>query len=119
MYFPEGCGVEIVATPGRYYVTSAFTFAASITGKEEVPMEQPGSDGKWDSWDGSASVPMCPRASPYSPGEESGSKRSLVYHLSDGIYGTFSCVLFDSPCPKPLLHKVRIQPGWGEPCGVA
>ncbi|XP_031450617.1 antizyme inhibitor 2 [Phasianus colchicus] len=82
MYFPEGCGVEIVATPGRYYVTSAFTFAASIAGKEEVPMEQPGSDG-----------------------EESGSKRSLAYHLSDGIYSTFSCVLFDSPCPKPLLHK--------------
>ncbi|XP_042692058.1 antizyme inhibitor 2 isoform X5 [Centrocercus urophasianus] len=109
MYFPEGCGVEIVATPGRYYVTSAFTFAASITGKEEVPMEQPGSDGKWDSRDGSASVPMCPRASPYSPGEESGSKRSLVYHLSDGIYGTFSCVLFDSPCPKPLLHKKPCQ----------
>uniref|UniRef100_A0A8C2Y585 Antizyme inhibitor 2 n=1 Tax=Coturnix japonica TaxID=93934 RepID=A0A8C2Y585_COTJA len=94
-YFPEGCGVQIVATPGRYYVTSAFTFAASITSKEEVPVEQPGSDG-----------------------EESGSKKSLVYHLSDGIYGTFSSVLFDGPCPKPLLHKVRIQPGWGEPCGA-
>ncbi|POI33338.1 hypothetical protein CIB84_002910 [Bambusicola thoracicus] len=82
MYFPEGCGVEIIATPGRYYVTSAFTFAASITSKEDVPMEQPGSDG-----------------------EEPGSKRSFVYHLSNGIYGTFSCVLFDGPCPKPLLHK--------------
>ncbi|OXB56437.1 hypothetical protein ASZ78_010691 [Callipepla squamata] len=103
MYFPEGCGVEIIATPGRYYVSSAFTFAASITSKEEVPTEQPGSDG-----------------------EESGSKRSLVYHLSDGIYGTFSCVLFDSPCPKPLLHKkpcpehpmcsssLRGPPGHGE-----
>ncbi|KAM9175779.1 antizyme inhibitor 2 isoform 1-T1 [Mergus octosetaceus] len=81
-YFPEGSGVEIVARPGRYYVTSAFTLAASITAKEEIPMEQPGSDG-----------------------EETGSKKSLVYHLSDGIYGAFSCVLFDSPCPKPLLHK--------------
>uniref|UniRef100_A0A8B9T1M8 Antizyme inhibitor 2 n=1 Tax=Anas platyrhynchos TaxID=8839 RepID=A0A8B9T1M8_ANAPL len=74
-YFPEGCGVEIIARPGRYYVTSAFTLAASITAKEEIPMEQTGSDGP------------------------------LVYHLSDGIYGAFSCVLFDSPCPKPLLHK--------------
>ncbi|NXJ88881.1 AZIN2 inhibitor, partial [Corythaixoides concolor] len=45
LYFPDGCGVEIVATPGRYYVTSAFTFAASITAMEEVPVEQPGSDG--------------------------------------------------------------------------
>ncbi|NXA20201.1 AZIN2 inhibitor, partial [Ibidorhyncha struthersii] len=49
LYFPEGCGVEIIARPGRYYVTSAFTFAASITAMDEVPAEQPGSDGRWDS----------------------------------------------------------------------
>lgn len=48
LYFPAGCGVEIIATPGRYYVTSAFTFAASIAAREEVPVEQPGSDGRWD-----------------------------------------------------------------------
>ncbi|XP_010282644.1 PREDICTED: antizyme inhibitor 2 isoform X2 [Phaethon lepturus] len=82
VYFPDGCGVEIITTPGRYYVTSAFTFAVSITAVEEVPAEQPGSDE-----------------------EGSGSKKSLVYHLSDGIYGAFSCLLFDSPCPTPRLHK--------------
>ncbi|NXJ69938.1 AZIN2 inhibitor, partial [Rostratula benghalensis] len=43
LYFPEGCGVEIVARPGRYYVTSAFTLAASVTAMGEVPTEQPGS----------------------------------------------------------------------------
>ncbi|XP_075577949.1 antizyme inhibitor 2 isoform X1 [Pelecanus crispus] len=84
LYFPDGCGVEIVARPGRYYVNSAFTFAASITAMEEVPAEQPGSDE-----------------------EEPGGKKSLMYHLSDGIYGTFSCLLFDSPCPRPQLHKKR------------
>ncbi|XP_062449879.1 antizyme inhibitor 2 isoform X3 [Rhea pennata] len=82
LYFPEGCGVEVVARPGRYYVTSAFTFAASVTAKEEFPPGQPGSEE-----------------------EESGSKKSIVYHLSDGIYGSFNCVLFDSPCPQPLLYK--------------
>ncbi|XP_009998873.1 PREDICTED: antizyme inhibitor 2 isoform X2 [Chaetura pelagica] len=82
LYFPEGCGVEILARPGRYYVSSAFTFAASVTGREEVPAEQPSSDE-----------------------EDSSSKKSLVYHLSDGIYGAFSCLLFDSPCPRPRLHK--------------
>ncbi|XP_068028579.1 antizyme inhibitor 2 isoform X3 [Anomalospiza imberbis] len=82
LYFPEGSGVDIVARPGRYYVTSAFTLAVSITALEEIPMEQPGSDE-----------------------EECGSKKSLVYHLSDGIYGAFSCLLFDSPCPRPRLHK--------------
>ncbi|NXA03690.1 AZIN2 inhibitor, partial [Sapayoa aenigma] len=49
LYFPDGSGVEIIARPGRYYVTSAFTLAVSITALEEVPLEQPGSDGKWDS----------------------------------------------------------------------
>ncbi|XP_054251134.1 antizyme inhibitor 2 isoform X4 [Indicator indicator] len=82
LYFPEGCGVEVIATPGRFYVSSAFTLATSITAREEAPAEQPGSDE-----------------------EESSSKRSLMYHLSDGIYGTFSCLLFDSPCPTPQLHK--------------
>ncbi|NXS67755.1 AZIN2 inhibitor, partial [Pandion haliaetus] len=70
LYFPDGCGVEIVATPGRYYVTSAFTFAASITAREEVPAEQPGSDGTWDSETG---PPVClspPEPSPCSPPEE-------------------------------------------------
>ncbi|NWR88012.1 AZIN2 inhibitor, partial [Furnarius figulus] len=46
LYFPDGSGVEIVARPGRYYVTSAFTFAVSITALEELPVEQPGSDGR-------------------------------------------------------------------------
>ncbi|NXH63064.1 AZIN2 inhibitor, partial [Rhabdornis inornatus] len=49
LYFPEGSGVDIIARPGRYYVTSAFTLAVSITALEEIPMEQPGSDGRCDS----------------------------------------------------------------------
>ncbi|NXE71872.1 AZIN2 inhibitor, partial [Calcarius ornatus] len=51
LYFPEGSGVEIIARPGRYYVTSAFTLAVSITALEEIPVEQPGSDGGCDSRD--------------------------------------------------------------------
>ncbi|KFO76859.1 Ornithine decarboxylase 2 [Cuculus canorus] len=46
LYFPNGCGVEIIARPGRFYVSSAFSFAASITAREEAPAEQPGSDGR-------------------------------------------------------------------------
>ncbi|KFR03508.1 Arginine decarboxylase [Nipponia nippon] len=69
LYFPDGCGVEIVVRPGRYYVNSAFTFAASIAAMEEVPAEQPSFDGRWDGgtvgrWDGPARVP---EPSPCSP----------------------------------------------------
>lgn len=109
LYFPDGCGVEIVARPGRYYVTSAFTFAASVTAMAEVPVDQPGPGSVWDGGTGSCLSP--PESSPCSPAEEdSGSKKNLVYHLSDGIYGAFSRLLFDSPCPRPQLHKVRAGP---------
>ncbi|XP_044275351.1 antizyme inhibitor 2 isoform X2 [Varanus komodoensis] len=42
LYFPEGCGVEIIAELGRYYVDSAFTLAVNIVAKREVPL--PGSE---------------------------------------------------------------------------
>ncbi|KGL91443.1 Arginine decarboxylase [Charadrius vociferus] len=69
LYFPDGCGVDIIARPGRYYVTSAFTFAASITAMDEVPAEQPGSDGGWDGgmvgWaDPCARAPLSPLPAP-------------------------------------------------------
>ncbi|XP_058409575.1 antizyme inhibitor 2 isoform X2 [Diceros bicornis minor] len=46
LYFPEGCGVDILAKLGRYYVTSAFTLAVSITAKKEVLLDQPSREGK-------------------------------------------------------------------------
>ncbi|NXG17489.1 AZIN2 inhibitor, partial [Grallaria varia] len=68
LYFPDGSGVEIVARPGRYYVTSAFTFAVSIAALEELPVEQPGSDGRWDGGTGPPVCPSPPEPSPVTRG---------------------------------------------------
>ncbi|XP_040324308.1 antizyme inhibitor 2 isoform X1 [Herpailurus yagouaroundi] len=82
LYFPEGCGVDILAELGRYYVTSAFTLAVSIIAKKEVLLDQPGRE------------------------EESGSTpKTIVYHLGEGVYGIFNSVLFDNTCPTPILQK--------------
>ncbi|NXK93922.1 AZIN2 inhibitor, partial [Formicarius rufipectus] len=91
LYFPEGSGVEIVARPGRYYVTSAFTFAVSIAALEEVPVEQPGSDGRCDSGTGPPVCPSPPEPSPCSPPEE-------------------------EPCPEQPCHSsaLRGPPGGAE-----
>jgi len=35
-HFPSGCGVEIIAEPGRYVVASAFTLATNVVAKREV-----------------------------------------------------------------------------------
>ncbi|XP_021564352.1 antizyme inhibitor 2 isoform X2 [Carlito syrichta] len=81
LYFPEGCGVDILAELGRYYVTSAFTVAVSITAKKEVLLDQAGRE------------------------EENGSTKTIMYHLDEGVYGIFNSVLFDNICPTPILQK--------------
>lgn len=35
-HFPEGCGVDVISEPGRYYVASAFTLATRIHGRREL-----------------------------------------------------------------------------------
>uniref|UniRef100_A0A8C3XSM4 Antizyme inhibitor 2 n=1 Tax=Chelydra serpentina TaxID=8475 RepID=A0A8C3XSM4_CHESE len=91
LYFPEGCGVEILAKPGRYYVASAFTLAVNVIDKQEVPLDPPGSDGS--------------------------SKKSILYYVNDGIYGSFSCIFFDHTCPSPILlpsslpHTLHLSSG--------
>ncbi|NWW46428.1 AZIN2 inhibitor, partial [Pedionomus torquatus] len=99
LYFPDSCGVEIVARPGRYYVTSAFTFAASVTAMAEVPTEQPGSDGRWDGGTVPPMSPSLPEPSSCSfpPEEEPGSKRSLV------------------PCPEPPSLSASLRGPLGHP----
>ncbi|CAH6790902.1 antizyme inhibitor 2 isoform X1 [Phodopus roborovskii] len=82
LYFPEGCGVDILAELGRYYVTSAFTVAVNIVAKKEVLLDQPSREE-----------------------ETSSAPKTIVYHLDEGVYGIFNSVLFDNTCPTPTLQK--------------
>ncbi|NWH52615.1 AZIN2 inhibitor, partial [Fregata magnificens] len=99
LYFPDGCGVEIVARPGRYYVTSAFTFAASVTAMEEVPAEQPGSDGRWDaSCITSAMASMAPSAA-----------SCLTAPAPDLSCTSCSISLLQKPCPDHPSHSSSLR----------
>lgn len=43
-FFPAGCNINIIAEPGRYYVSSAFTIACNVIARRTV--EDPTLDGK-------------------------------------------------------------------------
>uniref|UniRef100_A0A8C5LXZ2 Orn/DAP/Arg decarboxylase 2 N-terminal domain-containing protein n=1 Tax=Leptobrachium leishanense TaxID=445787 RepID=A0A8C5LXZ2_9ANUR len=99
-YFPEGCDVDIIAEPGRYYVASAFTLAVNIIGKRVLQQDPPESHGAGN-----------------------GPCKSVLYYLNDGIYGTFSHLLFDFGHPKLILHKepspekpLYMSSLWGPTC---
>ncbi|NXP00622.1 AZIN2 inhibitor, partial [Certhia brachydactyla] len=95
LYFPEGSGVDIVARPGRYYVTSAFTLAVSITALEEIPMEQPGSDGRCDS-------STCPL--PWI--ELCGGVTMTLGHPHPCVCSMFS---LQRPCPEHPWHSCSLR----------
>ncbi|XP_022243011.1 ornithine decarboxylase-like isoform X2 [Limulus polyphemus] len=73
-HFPLDSGVDIVAEPGRYFSTSAFTLCANVIAERQV-----GAPNKDD--------PV------------------MMYYLSDGIYGSFSSLLFEQSKfnPVPLV----------------
>nr|KAB1094640.1 type III PLP-dependent enzyme [Acinetobacter baumannii] len=94
MYFPEGCGVQIIAEPGRYFVASAFTLCVNIIAKREMM-----TSGK------------------------NGDEPACMYYLNDGVYGSFNCVLYEptdlNPYPLLLEEKERrmIKSSlWGPTC---
>ncbi|KAL2772932.1 antizyme inhibitor 2 isoform 3 [Daubentonia madagascariensis] len=102
LYFPEGCGVDILAELGRYYVTSAFTVAVSIIAKKEVLLDQPGREAPLSPPHTAACVALTP---PLRAEENGSTPKTIVYHLDEGVYGIFNSVLFDNICPTPILQK--------------
>ncbi|XP_069051538.1 ornithine decarboxylase-like [Lepisosteus oculatus] len=95
LHFPAGSGVEVISEPGRYYVTSAFTLAANVTGKKEVS------------------------PSPESAREE----KKMFYYINDGFHGSFNFIQFDGgryiqPCTvkKHDSQALRGCTIWGPTC---
>ncbi|KAG8441735.1 hypothetical protein GDO86_010787 [Hymenochirus boettgeri] len=77
-YFPEGSGTRIIAEPGSFYVSSAFTLAVNIIGKKTVENDQP--------------LP-------------SGGNPTFVYYMNEGVYGSFGSTLFEKLNTAPKVHK--------------
>jgi len=72
-HFPPADDLRIIAEPGRYLVEACVTIATNVYGN---------------------------RRNVISCGSES--KVSMDYWVSDGVYGTMNCVLFDHARPQPV-----------------
>lgn len=80
-HFPAGCGVDIIAEPGRYFVKSSHVLAVNVIGKRCTLNEE-------------ASDAM--------------EQTRFNYYLNDGLYGSFNCVLYDHvTCAPSLLLSQR------------
>jgi len=107
-HFPNESEIRIIAEPGRYFVTSAFTLVTNIIAKRTVSSESPNKE------DGICNTPAPPK---------NRQPPAFMYYINDGVYGSFNCLLYDhvSECP-PLLYNGRSgEPAyacsiWGPTC---
>lgn len=101
-FFPEGGGVEFIAEPGRFYVSSAFTVACNVIGRRAVALQNGSgymlfvNDGMYGSF---LSVVF-------------GHKTPLLKVLYAG--GQF---LYDTPSGKPCVAPGGLEYSvWGPTC---
>uniref|UniRef100_A0A3B4BF97 Orn/DAP/Arg decarboxylase 2 C-terminal domain-containing protein n=1 Tax=Periophthalmus magnuspinnatus TaxID=409849 RepID=A0A3B4BF97_9GOBI len=81
LYFPPSSGVSLIAEPGSYFVSSAFTLAVNIISREN-------------------SLPLS--TDDPSPNDEPAFK----YYLSEGVYGPFAGKLAETLITAPSVHKI-------------
>ncbi|XP_032374044.1 antizyme inhibitor 1 [Etheostoma spectabile] len=84
LYFPPSTGVFIIAEPGSFFVSSAFTLAVNVISKEVVAR---------DRQDQAHDDP--------SPNDEP----EFQYYMQEGVYGSFASKLSETLIPAPSVHK--------------
>lgn len=80
-YFPDP-SIQIIAEPGRFYVSSAYTLATNIHSIRTVATN--------DKITGMESI-------------------HNMYFINDGVYGSFNCVLYDHQVVVPQPLKVGLN----------
>ncbi|KAK3325724.1 pyridoxal-dependent decarboxylase [Apodospora peruviana] len=94
-YFPAHSGINLIAEPGRYYASSAYTLACNIIARRTIAdMPQPISESN-----GGAVMAINDRHTP------SGDASYMLY-VNDGLYGNFSSIMFDHQ--NPVAKALRV-----------
>ncbi|KAK1219460.1 Ornithine decarboxylase [Marasmius sp. AFHP31] len=80
-YFPDRQGIKIIAEPGRFFVSKAFSLAANIIARR-APLP-----------DGNVAATQ----------QVDGDQPSVMYYINDGVYGAFNCIMFDHQTVHPYV----------------
>lgn len=117
LYFPSA-GLSVIAEPGRFFVSSAFSFAVNIISKEVVARDgQDQAHGelhfpkkriKKESNRVSAiwvtnKINLPPRTDEPSSHDEP----EFQYYMNQGVYGSFASKLTEMHIASPSAHKVN------------
>jgi diaminopimelate decarboxylase len=103
--FPEESGIQIIAEPGRYFVTKSHTLAVNVFAKRTVC---PHEHGSRDS-NNNNSNNNDPHNNPLNYGGIClhGTEKRFQYYINEGVYQSFNCIFFDNATPVPIVLEPR------------
>ncbi|KIJ62973.1 hypothetical protein HYDPIDRAFT_168906 [Hydnomerulius pinastri MD-312] len=85
-YFPDRSGIRLIAEPGRYYVSRAFSLATNIIARR---------------------APMNESSSETAASNSRSDEPSVMYYINDGVYGAFNCIMFDHQEVEPYVLSLN------------
>lgn len=85
--FPKDSGVRIIAEPGRYFTAASHTLATCVFARRDVVLKD---------------TPLI--------GETHDVQH--LYYISDGVYGSFNCLLYDHASVLPRMLYPREGPAF-------
>ncbi|KAK3373956.1 pyridoxal-dependent decarboxylase [Lasiosphaeria ovina] len=94
-YFPAHSGINIIAEPGRYYASTAYTLACNVIARRTIK-DMAASDSEASS-----------------PGGQN--ETSFMLYINDGLYGNFSSIMFDHQHPIAKVLRAGGQALYGTP----
>jgi len=113
-YFPEGCGFEIMAEPGRYMVAASHLYAVSVIAKRDLTDAQLADASAIESFGARGAAhgeeEVCEadaHAHPFGGSVAKGSDPEVALYINDGVYGSFNCVVFDHAVVEPRVLAPR------------
>ncbi|XP_071117433.1 ornithine decarboxylase 1-like isoform X2 [Haliotis cracherodii] len=89
-YFPISSNVKVIAEPGRYFASSAFTLVTSVIGKRKCLSKHRDHKNSENNCESETS---------------SDNKPTFMYYLTDGVFGSFNVIIFEGMHISPKLVK--------------
>ena len=112
VHFPAGCGVEIIAEPGRYMCSASHSYAVAVIARRALSAAQLADAGEIESFGArpgkeaeAEAQPMFSAAHGYGDEAAAAARQpEVALYINDGVYGSFNCVVFDHAVvvPRPL-----------------
>jgi len=116
-HFPPGCGLDILAEPGRYFATDCHTYAVQVIAKRaltesQLDQEEEVFGAATHAAEAGDEEEKERRISDVGANGHHHKNPDVALYINDGVFGSFNCVVFDHAIvvPNPIFPPSDLRP---------